>query len=483
MDEIEAAVPEDQGSVVIIGAGPAGLTAAWELVQRGFKPIVLERDDRVGGLARTEWFRGFGFDIGGHRFFTHVREVDRLWQQMLGPDFRAVRRSSRIHHQGRSLAYPLDLSEALPKLGLKESLRILTSYLKARLVLGSDEKTLEGWLIHRFGQRLYDLFFKDYTAKVWGVPGREIKAEWAEQRLEGLSLKTAVWSAFLKGQRPKTLIDEFHYPVCGAGSMWRRFQEKIAAKGGQFFLGAEVVALNRREGRVLSLTIRRGAEEMEVKGEHFISTMDLSDLITRLRPEAPGAVLGAAASLTHRALMVVGLIVDRAQVFADNWIYVHDPGMTVGRIQNFKNWSPSMAPDQTKTGLGMEYFVTEGDELWRLDDAGLIELATAELAALNLAEAAEVEGGAVFRQPRAYPVYNHQYRPCLEMIQGFLSSLDNITTVGRNGMHRYNNQDHSMLTAMLAVENLFGGRHDLWRLGAAPFYPKDPVEGSDAARS
>ena len=457
-------------SVVITGAGPAGLTAAYDLARRDIRPIVLEKADKVGGLARTEIHKGYCFDIGGHRFFTKVEEVQQLWQEMLGKDFVKVTRLSRIYYKGRFFNYPLDFSNALSNLGIVESLLILQSYFKALLWPYREEETFEQWVTNRFGQRLYQTFFQTYTEKVWGVPCHSIQADWAAQRIKGLSLTTAVSNALFGTNNTKTLINEFHHPVLGPGMMWQRFREVVESKGGQVQLNTEIIRLTREDHRIKSITARRGDDMIEISAEHFISSMPLDELISRLDPPPPEGVMRAARQLIYRALILVGLIVDRAELFPDQWIYVHSPEVKVGRIQNFKNWNAAMVPDPRKTSLGMEYFCTEGDDTWTMSDAELIEMATRELVNLGLAEIGDVEDGVVFRQPRAYPVYDREYRKHLEVIQRFLATIGNLQTIGRNGLHRYNNQDHSMLTGMLAVRNLVGEKHDLWSVNTDRSY-------------
>ena len=448
--------------VVIIGAGPAGLTAAYELVKRNIRPIVLEKAGRVGGLARTEVYKGYYFDMGGHRFYTKVEGVQQLWQEMLGEDLLRVPRLSRIYYRGCFFNYPLELQNALTKLGLTESLLILFSFLKAQARLNPPEETFEHWVTNRFGQRLYRSFFETYTEKVWGIPGHKIQADWAAQRIKGLSLTTAVSNAVFGTNHVKTLIKEFHYPTRGPGMMWERFQSVVQGRGGQVQLNSQVLRF-RLEGRhIKSLVVQHGDRTAEITAEHFISSIPLTELVRRLDPPPPANVLRAARSLNHRALILVGLIVDRAALFPDNWLYIHSPEVKVGRIQNFKNWSAAMVPDPAKTSLGMEYFCTERDATWKMPDADLIELAARELSVLGLASTEEVEDGVVFRCSHAYPVYDQDYREHLGTIQGFLATIDNLQTVGRSGMHRYNNQDHSMLTGMLAIENLLGNSYDLW---------------------
>ncbi|MBI5397564.1 MAG: NAD(P)/FAD-dependent oxidoreductase [Verrucomicrobia bacterium] len=468
-------------TTLIIGAGPAGLTAALELVRRGARVTVLEKLDKVGGLARTEFYKGYRFDIGGHRFYTKVGEVEALWRQMLGADFRRTRRLSRIYYRHHFFNYPLEPLDALMKLGLWESLRIGLSYLKAKLTPHRPDETFEQWVTHRFGARLYETFFKSYTEKVWGIPCHKIRADWAAQRIKGLSLRTAVVNAVFGTNNTKSLIQEFDYPPLGPGMMWERFQQTIEAAGSEVRLRTETVKLAHDGRRVTRLTTRREGEATEMAADHFISTMPLPELIAALDPPPPAHVLAAARGLKHRDFILVGLIVNRAELFPDNWLYVHSPDVTVGRIQNFKNWSAAMVPDPRKTSLGMEYFCTRGDALWGRTDAELVALAKADLARLGLAEPDEVEDGAVIRQLDAYPVYDADYHRHLETLRDYLLGFENLQTIGRSGLHRYNNQDHSMLTGMLAARNIAGGRHDVWSVNTERSYYEE-FSAKDGAR-
>jgi len=458
--------------VVIIGAGPAGLTSAYELTRKGIRTVLLEKSDRVGGLARTETYKGYRFDMGGHRFFTKVERVQKLWEEMLGNDFRKIPRLSRIFYRGRFFKYPLDLFDTLTKLGLIESTQILVSYVGAKLRPHPEEKTLEQWLTKRFGRRLYETFFRSYTEKVWGIPCDQIGADWADQRIRGLSLAAAVLNALLGSnhRHPKTLINEFHYPVLGPGMMWERFQKAIEQGGGEVYCNAEAIRLRHVSGRLEAVTFRQDGEAVEISGDQFISTMSLEELITRMTPPPPAETLQAGQNLAYRGFVLVGLILNRAELFSDNWIYVHSPQVKVARIQNFKNWSPAMVTNPLTTSLGMEYFCSEGDPIWRMPDRELVEMARRELAHLGLAEEGDVEEGVVFRQARAYPVYDHRYREHLERIRHFLETIDNLQTIGRSGMHRYNNMDHSMITGMLAAENILGAHHDLWEVNKQQEY-------------
>ncbi|MEW6490180.1 MAG: FAD-dependent oxidoreductase [Thermodesulfobacteriota bacterium] len=454
--------------VAVLGAGPAGLAAAYELVQRGVAPLVLEKGAAVGGIARTEVHRGYGFDVGGHRFFTKNEGIERLWHQVLGEDFLRVPRLSRIYYNGRFFRYPLVISNTLANLGPLESLLILASYVRARIAPSPREESFEEWVANRFGRRLYETFFRTYTEKVWGIPCTRIRADWAAQRIKGLSLATAVAKALLGAGKAKSLIDAFDYPRRGPGMMWERFRERIEAGGGRVCLGTEVTGLvcgdghDGRNGRVTAVRVREGGQARELPVSRVISTLPLQKLPGLLEPAPPSQVVEAAARLSHRSFLMVGLILDRAGLFPDQWIYVHSPEVQVGRIQNFGNWSPEMVPEPGRAGVGMEYFCNEGDELWCRPDAELGALAARELERLGLARASEVVDHVVVRQPDAYPVYDQDYQEHLAVVRSHLAGFENLQTAGRSGMHRYNNMDHSMLTGILAAQNALGARHDVW---------------------
>jgi protoporphyrinogen oxidase len=465
--------------VVIIGGGPAGLTAAYELCKTGTVAVVLEKDGIVGGISRTVDYKGYHFDIGGHRFFTKVKAVDDMWREVLGDKFLKRSRLSRIYYRRKFFYYPLRLSNALTGLGLWNSILIGLSYLRAKLFPVKPEITFEQWVSNRFGKRLYDTFFKSYTEKVWGMSCDEISAEWAAQRIKGLSLTTAVKNSLFKGNGNrndnmiKTLISSFDYPKQGPGMMWEAFADAVRKKGGSIRLDANVEKIVCSNNRVESVVIERYEKEESVDGTDFISTMPIRELVRKLEPTAPEEVLHAADNLKYRDFVTVALIINKRDLFPDNWIYIHDSEVKVGRIQNYKNWSPYMVPDPEKTCLGLEYFCFEGDSMWTMSDQDLVELAKSELDILGLAESSDVEEGTVVRMPKAYPVYDSIYHKSLETVRLFVDKIENLQLVGRNGMHRYNNQDHSMMTAMLAVRNINGEDHDLWSVNVDQEYHEE----------
>lgn len=460
----------DDKPVVIIGAGPAGLAAGYELIGHGRHPVILEKDGLVGGIARTESYAGYSFDIGGHRFFTKNDEINNLWQELLGNDLLRVKRLSRIYYQGKYFNYPLRPANALVNLGPVESLQIFISYCRARLFPSSEEKSFEQWVVNRFGERLYKTFFKTYTEKVWGIPCSEIRADWAAQRIKGLSLMVAVSNALFGGQQAKSLIEEFSYPKFGPGMMWNSFMDRIVAEDGKVLLKAEVSALRHDSNMVTAVEYRRGGSTRTMPLTQCISSVPVPILIRLLSPRPPEDVLYAAGQLSYRAFIIVVLIIDSPELFPDQWLYVHSPAVKVGRIQNFKNWSRFMVPDQNRTSLGMEYFCNENDPIWNMEDSELVETAVADMVELGLAGKTLVADSYVVRQPHAYPVYDSEYKKNLQTVRDYLNNFDNLQTIGRSGMHRYNNMDHSMRTGILAAKNCLGESHDLWEVNEEKSY-------------
>ena len=465
----------DTARAIIIGAGPAGLTAAYELSKLGHKVVVLEADpEYVGGISRTVTYKGFRFDIGGHRFFSKSREVEDLWTEIAGADMLQRPRSSRIYYRGNFFAYPLKPFEALAKLGVWESALCMLSFARARLRPTPDPKSFEDWVSNQFGRRLFRIFFKTYTEKVWGMSCREISADWAAQRIKGLSLGSAIWHALLPKRKPKdraavvkTLIDTFRYPRKGPGMMWEACAEKIRKLGGEVLLGRRAAHFQLSpEGHGWTVTARTADGQTETYcGEHLISSMPIRELVNQLEPGLPEQAVQAAQALRYRDFLTVGLIVKEQNRFDDNWIYIHDPSVKVGRIQNYKSWSPEMVPDPAYCCYGLEYFCFEGDGLWNMPDQDLIALAKREIEQVGLGRAADIGDGCVVRQRKAYPVYDDSYLRNVETVRRALEEYsERIHLVGRNGMHKYNNQDHAMMTAMLTAKNIAAAArlYDVW---------------------
>jgi len=467
-------------TAIIIGAGPAGLTAAYELGKAGAAAIVLEQDAVVGGLAKTVNHKGFRFDIGGHRFYTKVKAVDEIWHEVLTEkDFKRRKRLSRIYYKKKFFHYPLRLSSVLFKLGIVDSCLILASYFYARLFPLRAELTFEQWVTNRFGRRLYKIFFKSYTEKVWGIPCGEITADWAAQRIKGLSLGQVLKDTLIRqthrGEQSvvKTLINEFEYPRLGPGMMWEKMADLVRESGGTIRSGSRVEKIRWSKEKIEAVELVNEGRNESLSGTHFVSSMPIRELVHKLAPPPPPHVLAAADKLQYRDFLTVVLIINKRDLFPDNWIYIHDPEVKMGRVQNFKNWSSDMVPDPNKTCLGLEYFCFEGDGLWTMSDADLVELGKLELQKLGLAQPGDVAEGTVVRVPKAYPVYDSTYKQSLHTVRCFLEIFSNLQLVGRNGMHKYNNQDHSMLTAMLAAQNILGANHNLWEVNTDADYQEE----------
>ncbi|KAF0675886.1 NAD(P)/FAD-dependent oxidoreductase [Profundibacterium mesophilum] len=470
---------EPKQDVFIIGGGPAGLTAAYELLKRSdaHRPHVFEGSDMVGGIARTETSNGYRFDIGGHRFFTKVPEVEAMWHEVMGDDFITVPRLSRIYYRGKFFSYPLKIFNALENIGPYESVRILASYLKWQVRPHKVEDTFEQWVMNRFGGRLYMHFFRSYTEKVWGIPPSNIRADWAAQRIKNLSLLKAVWNSISGANDTTSLIEEFQYPRLGPGQMWEKTRDIVNETGGKVEMRSIVTGLRREGMRITQVETTDTADgstaQHDARNGEVINSMALRDLIHAFDPPPPDAVLEAAGRLAYRDFLIVTLVLDTPDPFPDNWIYVHAPEVKVGRIQNFRAWSRDLLPDEDTASIGMEYFCQEGDGLWTMSDEELRDLAGRELEQLGLATQDHVIGAAIIRQPKAYPVYDAHYQEALEVISDWLSKLENFQTVGRNGLHRYNNQDHSMLSAMYAARNLLGASHDVWNVNVERSYHEE----------
>ena len=486
---------EAAADVAIIGAGPAGLTAAYLLTKAGYSVIVIEKDpDYVGGISRTVQHAGFRFDIGGHRFFSKSREVVELWNEILPNDFIQRPRMSRIFYDGKFYSYPLRGFEALRNLGIWRSASCMLSYAKSRIFPRANVRSFEDWTINQFGEQLFSIFFKTYTEKVWGMPCDEISADWAAQRIKGLSLGGAVLDGLKRslglnrkpndGMGTKTLLETFRYPRRGPGMMWEAARDFIAAKGNIVLMNHALQQLSFDEKlqrwRVAATTGE--GKSVIIGATHVISSASIRELTSRIHPLPKAAV--NALSLRYRDFLTVALMIRSKDVFPDNWIYIHDSKVKVGRIQNYRSWSPEMVPDPSLACVGLEYFCFEGDGLWASSDEELVELAKKEMQILGLCDSQDVEGGAVVRQEKAYPVYDDHYRDNVEAIREELeTAYPTLHLVGRNGMHRYNNQDHAMMTAMLTVRNIEAGRraYDIWAVNEDAEYHEAGDEGAEAA--
>jgi protoporphyrinogen oxidase len=481
--------------IFVIGAGPAGLTAAYCLTKETPSVIVIEKDPLyVGGISRTVRHGNFLFDIGGHRFFSKAKEVVDLWHEILPDDFITRRRLSRIFYGGKFYSYPLSAFQALRNLGIFTSAACMLSYAFAKAFPIASPRSFHDWVRNRFGERLFQIFFKTYTEKVWGMSCDEISADWAAQRIKGLDLRVAVMNAlkhsFGRKAKPgagsdvvKTLIETFQYPRRGPGMMWDAAAAKVTKRGGRILMGRELVELAydgvQKLWRIEVATSNGKRESYTAR--HVVNSAPVRELVQKLTPK-PISLLHARA-LRYRDFLTVALMIDKPDVFADNWIYIHDPSVKVGRVQNFGSWSPEMAPDGM-TCLGLEYFCFEDDGLWAMSDEDLIALATREVAKVGLVAATDVVDGCVVRQPKAYPVYDDAYRDHMATIRLDLEqNYPSLHMIGRNGMHKYNNQDHAMMTAMLTARNILAGEriYDIWQVNEDAEYHEAGASSAQAA--
>ena len=478
--------------VAIIGAGPAGLTAGYLLTKQGKSVAIIEQDETyVGGISRTVQHAGYRFDIGGHRFFSKSQQVVDLWNEILPDDFIQRPRMSRIYYEGKFYSYPLRAFEALRNLGILRSTTCMLSYLRYKLFPIKDVKSFEDWTTNQFGQKLYSIFFKTYTEKVWGMPCDEMSADWAAQRIKGLSLWSAVTDGLKRslglnkkpndGMQTKTLLETFRYPRLGPGMMWEAARDKILATGrGHLFMGHALKQLSSDGQGGWRMSAAGKSGEVVVRARHAISSAPMRELSKRIHP-LPDSTLQAN-ELRYRDFLTVALMVKSEDLFPDNWIYIHDERVQVGRVQNFRSWSPEMIPNANMACVGLEYFCFEGDGLWSSSDEALIAQATREMEILGLCDPAKVTGGAVVRQEKAYPVYDDDYETNVDLMRRELEAkYPSLHLVGRNGMHRYNNQDHAMMTAMLTVENILAGErlYDIWCVNEDAEYHEAGDEGAE----
>jgi len=471
-------VTEDAKRVVIIGGGPAGLTAAYELSRNGADVTVLEASGQVGGISRTVDFEGYRFDLGGHRFFSKSEEVERLWDEFMAPERLLVRnRLSRIYYGGKFYFYPLKIGNALSNMGIVASGLVLASYAWAHVNPRRPETSFEDWVSNRFGRRLYEMFFKSYTEKVWGIPCTRLSAEWAAQRIKGLSLTGVLLNA-LKGGRGntvKTLIEQFRYPPLGPGQLWEACATKCVAAGVDLRIGERVTRIARAaDGRVSGVvtTDASGAVKRHI-ADDVLSSMPIRDLFASIEG-APEELRDRAKNVKYRGFIVVAVVFDEPDLFPDNWVYIHAGEVKVGRVQNFKNWSPHLVPDPGTTCLGMEYFADPGDDLWTSPDAALIALAEREVREIGLVKAGTALKGAVVRVPDAYPVYETEHDAFFAPLREWLDTVPGLACIGRAGQHRYNNMDHSMMTGLLAARNVLdGGHRDVWSVNTDAEYHEE----------
>ncbi len=475
-------------NILIAGAGPAGLTAADELCRLGFRPVVVEAADHVGGLSATHEYKGYRFDIGGHRFFSSSELVNRRWREWLGDELLVRPRLSRIYFRGKYFHYPLRPFETLARLGALESTRIAASYAWSRVRPRDPEVSFEDWVRNRFGSRLFELFFRTYTEKVWGMPCSRIGADWAAQRIQNLNLPRAVLDGIRRGSRSeepalaKTLVRSFLYPRLGPGQLWDAVADRIVDAGATLRQGTTLDKVHVDDDRVVAVDVSTpaGAETLEV--DALISSVPLGELVRKLAPDVGEEALACADALRHRDFLTVGLVLSGSNPFPDQWLYIHANNVKVGRIQNYGNWSADMCPQANRAVLGFEYFVNRGDDLWNLPDQALIDLAEREGRELGLVDGCEIIDGTVIRAPRAYPVYDADYRTNVDVIRKQLSRYPNLWTVGRNGLHRYNNQDHSMLSGIFAAQNAVLERgHDVWEVNTDTRYHEEGVHQQNTA--
>jgi protoporphyrinogen oxidase len=459
--------PEPAGPTVVIGAGPAGLSAALALARAGRAVAVIERGEDVGGLARTVERGGFRFDIGGHRFLTDIPEIQAMWREFLADDLLVRPRRSRILYRGRYFDYPLTASSAIAGLTLAESARVLASYVRARLRPIRPELSFADWVTNRFGARLFETFFRSYTEKVWGVRCEALGAAWAAERIRGLSLAGAIADMLRRGAGGhRTLATEFLYPRLGPGMLWSRMRAEIERLGGRVLLRRSVVALRVAGDRVAAVEVESRYGREAIPAAAVVSTMPLRDLVAALSPPLPGGAVDAARRLRYRDFLEVVLVMRGGDPFPDTWLYLHDPEIRAGRIQNFRAWSPELVPEADRACVGLEYFCDAGDALWTLPDARLADVAVADLERLGFGAPGEVVDAHVVRMQGAYPIYDDGFDERLATIRAALDRVANLAVAGRAGMHRYDNMDRSMLSGLVAARKALGEPVDPWAIRA-----------------
>ncbi|MBP7088699.1 MAG: NAD(P)/FAD-dependent oxidoreductase [Candidatus Omnitrophica bacterium] len=455
--------------VFIIGCGPSGMGCAYTLAKEKSPFCLIEKDNTCGGLSTTINFSDYLFDIGGHRFISKSKEICQLWDDVMGSDMLKVKRLSRIYYKKRYFKYPLRFCNTFWNLGAVESFLSVMSYLWCKLTKPGDDNNFKGWIINHFGERLYNIFFRNYTEKVWSVACQDISADWAKQRIKGLSLRVAIKNAFFRNNRkePKTLANEFLYPKTGPGEFYHRLKNFSLKSGGVFLFNTLVNSIKHYNNKIVKIGIKDtvSSEVKELEVDYLFSSMPLPIMLRSLDPAPPEEVLTCAANLKFRSFLVVNIILDKRDIFPDQWIYINSPQVKLGRIQNYKNWSPAMAADLNKTSLGLEYFCTEGDDLWKMNDVAMIDYALKELEYLGIASRKHLINGFVVRYDNAYPVYSLDYQNNIRIIRNYLAGFSNFQTIGRAGLFRYDNSDHALLTGIYAARNFLEKKdYDLWNL-------------------
>lgn len=458
--------------LLVIGAGPAGLSCAHEIlkekVSNNFDLVVIDKNSRVGGLAGTTKYKNHYFDVGPHRFYTKNQEVLKFWKNLLGSDFKKVKRLTRILYRNKLFLYPLDIKDVLKKLGFKDSLESIFSFLYAKFSLRNFEpKTFEDWITKNFGRKLYSIYFETYTEKLWGIPCNQISAEWAAQRIKNLDFIEVVKTSFFgeKKRKAKTLVDEFYYPVKGAGMMYEEIAKRIKRLGGKIILGSEVYEITRQGGKITSISYKSGKKSTKVKVDYLFSSMPLTHFTLALKPKPSKEVLESAKKLYFRDHITVNLIANKEDIFADNWIYVHSPELKMARVANYSNFSKSMATGNS-TALSVEYFAFQNDKLWGRDDSSLIELAKDELEQAGFVKKSHIKDGFVVRETESYPTYYLGHKNHHARLKNYVSKYKNLELLGRGGLYKYNNMDHAIYSGLLAGRNYLSkeNKYDLWSI-------------------
>ena len=450
--------------VAVIGAGPAGITAAYELAKAGIEVEVYEAGPDVGGLAKTIDLWDQKVDIGPHRFFSNDTRVNKLWLEVVGRDYKMVDRLTRIYYKKKFYYYPLKPFDALFKLGIGTAILCVFSYMKERIFPTKQDGSFESWVVGRFGRKLYSIFFKTYSEKLWGIPCSELDADFAAQRIKKLSLWEAIKNAVFggKGNKHKTLVDQFAYPVGGTGMVYERMADYVNKHKGKVHLNSPVQRVLTENGRAVSIELKNGGQ---IRYDHIISSMPLTLMVNRL-PEVPENIKALANSLTYRNTLLVFLQVNAKDLFPDNWLYVHSSDLQMGRITNFRNWVPEINNGKDTTIVVLEYWCYNEDKIWNDPDSDLISLAKDEVRKTGLIGDAEITDGYVYKIPRCYPVYSRGYKDRLKPVEDYLSTVPGLSVIGRYGAFKYNNQDHSILMGLLAAENIIAenSKHNLWEI-------------------